>query len=119
MAVNLKPFEIPVDSGFTRSGMAVDQPPNNTIEGSRWGSQAVLETELPASVAAKDNPSLTLNDKIYAARHKVTEWSATTFAVGEIVSHLGSFWYASTAAVAGDVPGTASLWKKTGAPYIS
>jgi hypothetical protein len=101
------------------SAAHVGGQPLTAAEVGKFDNNASVIAALPASISATDKVSMTLNDEIYAARHKVTAWSATSFSLGDVVSHLGSFWYASTAAISTDVPGTASLWKKTGAPYIS
>lgn len=37
-------------------------------------------------------------------------WTAGSYASGAEVYHLGAYWRASSAAVAGDIPGTAALW---------
>lgn len=116
MAINVAEIQADLDANFVVPGLAAGQPPN-AAELGKFDSLTSLEASLPTSVAAKDLPYLTVNDKVYAARMKLPAWSATSFNSGDVVTHLGSFWYASSAAISTDVPGTASKWKKCAAPY--
>jgi hypothetical protein len=116
MAINVATVQADLDANFVQPGLAVGQPPN-AAEIGKFDTLTTLEAALPSFINAKDLPYLTVNDKVFAARHKITAWSATSFNIGDVVTHLGSHWYASTAAISTDVPGTAALWKKCAAPY--
>lgn len=116
MAINVAPLSADLDANFVVPGLAAGQPPN-AAEVGKFDNLTTLEAAVPSSIAAKDLVSMTVNDKVYAARMKLPAWSATSFNSGDVVTHLGNFWYASTAAISTDVPGTAALWKKCAAPY--
>lgn len=117
MAVNITELTTVAVPGFNYPGLTAGQPMLAAVV-DNFDNFAKIEAALPASVASI-NQYMTSNDKIFAARHNVTTWTATSFGAGAVVQYLGKFWYASSAAVAGDVPGTASKWLATGAPYIS
>lgn len=44
------------------------------------------------------------------AINKIIPWTATSFASGDQVSHLGKDWVSNADTLAGDVPGTSSKW---------
>lgn len=113
-----KEFTPHLTSDFN-SAAHVGGQPLTAAEINKYDNNASVIAALPTSVAAKDKPSMTLNDEVYAARHNVTAWSALAFAVGDVVTHLGKFWYCNATAAGTDVPGTSNKWSVTGAPYIS
>ena len=118
MPVNITELNPVLDPGFSYPGHTAGQPLSaQTID--NFDSFAKVEAGLPASVAAKDNPYMTVNDKIFAARHNVVTWTAISFLQASAVQYQGKFYYANAATVAGDVPGASSKWSLTGAPYIS
>lgn len=106
-----------VDSNFVHPGLFAGQP-LSAAELAKYGTQTTLDANLPASISDADKVSMTINDKLFAARQNLAAWSATSFAINTYVTHLGKVWYASTAAISTDVPGTAALWKQTQAPYL-
>ena len=117
MAINTTELQSVYEPGFSYPGLA-SQPMLPAIVDA-FDNFAKIEANLPASVAAKDNVNMTVNDKAYAARHNVTTWTATSFGLGAVVQYLGKFYWANAATVAGDVPGASAKWNATGAPYIS
>jgi len=50
---------------------------------------------------------------------KIPTWTATSFASGDQVNHLGKDWVSNAAIVAGDVPGTSSKWVERLTAYSS
>lgn len=110
------------DPGFSYPGHSAGQKLTATQLAS-LASNAQMDTDLPAAIAAKDKPSLTVNDMVYALRATKYQpaWNNTpgTYAVGDVVAHLGKFWYCNATAAGTDVPGTSNKWTPTGAPHIS
>lgn len=105
-----------VDNNFVHPGLLAGQP-LNTTDLAKFTTEGTLDNSLPASIKPKDKGFMTVNDKVFAVRNNlVVPWTAVAFMPGSYVSYQGKTYYTAIATLETDIPGTATMWKRTQAP---